>query len=231
MKKTLIGLGLIALAGYLLFGGSFNLPHLGISLWLLIFVVGFGLATLQNLLRKDWTSSYVCGVITFILLNHHFDWLKVSTGVFIFAAVLAGVGLQILFRPLNSTITIKGKGIHEYIGSEKKSSAKKASGADTVFGSNTRYVNGDVTEVGGDVVFGSSILYFDNAHLPLGHATFSGDAVFSSVKLYVPRDWTVEFTGDRVFSSVKLDPSYTAATNKLYVTGDLVFSSLVVEYI
>ncbi len=62
-------------------------------------------------------------------------------------------------------------------------------------------------------------------------ATYSGDAVFSNVKLYVPRNWNVEFTGDRVFSNIKVYPNDTRTEKTLAVTGDFVFSQLEVIYI
>lgn len=83
----------------------------------------------------------------------------------------------------------------------------------------------------GDVVFSSASIYFDNALINGDKATYSGDAVFSSVKLYVPESWRVEMVGDRVFSGINLQPSGHPSEKTLVVTGDFVFSSLTVIYI
>lgn len=230
MKKTLLGLALLGAAIYLLFGEVLQLPDLGISVWALLFILGFGCASLQSLLHRKWTEAYVFSIITFILLNNQFEWLEVGTGTIILAAVLAGIGGNILLAPKGSKFFIKGKPIEFYMHG-KHTASGDAAASDTVFGSATRYINGDIGDVSGDMVFASGILYFDNANLPTGYATYSGDVVFSSVTLYVPRDWTVEFRGDRVFSNVKMQPQSAPSDKVLVIAGDLVFSSLAVIYI
>lgn len=230
MKKTLLGVGLLLAAVYLLFGHSLPLPDLGISFWSLLFILGFGCLAIQALLRRKWTEAYVFAIITFILLNNQFEWLEVGTGTIVLAAVLAGIGCNFLLTSKENKIFIKGKPFEFYLHGKHTSSGETAS-SDTVFGSATRYINGEIGDVSGDVVFASTMLYFDNAQLPTGYATYSGDAVFSSVKLYVPQDWRVEFTGDRVFSNVKMQPQSASSSKVLMITGDLVFSSLEIIYI
>lgn len=230
MKKTLLGVGLLLAAVYLLFGHSLPLPDLGISFWSLLFILGFGCLAIQALLRRKWGETYVFSIITFILLNNQFEWLEVGTGTIVLASVLAGLGGNLLLSSKQIAITIKGKPLHYY--TKGKSSSTTLSGdSDTVFGSATRYINGEIGDVSGDVVFASTMLYFDNAQLPTGYATYSGDVVFSSVKLYVPQDWRVEFIGDRVFSNVKMQPQSASSSKVLTITGDLVFSSLEIIYI
>lgn len=231
MKKILLGLVFLFAAIYLLFGDALSMPDLGIPFWSLIFIVGFGFATVQHILRRKWTSAYVFGIITFILLNNQFEWLEVGTGTLILAAILAGMGGNLLLAPKDSKLFIKGKPIEDYIRGRVSTSGASSTNSDTIFGSATRYINGDIGEVGGDLVFASASLYFDNANLPTGYATYSGDAVFSSVKLYLPQDWSVEFRGDRVFSSVKMDNQPSHSDKVLVITGDLVFSSLEVIFI
>lgn len=231
MKKTLLGVGLLLAAVYLLFGHSLPLPDLGISFWSLLFILGFGFLAIQALLRRKWGETYVFAVITFVLLNNQFEWLEVGTGTIVLAAVLAGIGCHFLLTSKENTLFIKGKPIEFYIREKYASSGASSTHSDTVFGSATRYINGDIGDVSGDVVFASTMLYFDNAQLPTGYATYSGDVVFSSVKLYVPQDWRVEFIGDRVFSNVKMQPQSASSSKVLTITGDLVFSSLEIIYI
>ena len=63
MKKSLLGAGFILLAVYILFRDILLLPDFGISLWTLLFVLGFGYGAVQNALRRNYTSAYVCGII------------------------------------------------------------------------------------------------------------------------------------------------------------------------
>ncbi len=239
MKKTLLGIGLILFAAYVLLRDSLALPSLEIPIWTLIFVIGFGFNALQSLLRRDYMSAYICGVIAFIFLENHYDWLIVGTGTLILAAVLAGIGFSLVWKPKrrSATIKIKEKSIGEHVRDRvfeqvgEKGSDYQKSDSDTIFGSKTRYINGDFVDVSGDTVFASTVIYFDNALILGDKGAYSGDAVFSSVKLYVPQDWSVEFVGDQVFSNIKAQPSGMPAEKQLIVTGDFVFSSLEVIYI
>lgn len=210
MKKTLIGLGLMLMAGVLLVKESIPLPDFGIPLWLLIVIVGFGIKSLRDALRQHWTASFTSALIALILLNWQFEWLEVSLFTVIIAAILLIQGFSMIVKPKKSSLL----------------SDKTSMIADTIFKSGTRYVTDDaLVDLRGDVVFSSVSIYADHATMLGDQVTYSGDTVFSSVKLYVPKDWQVEFTGDHVFSSVNA-PSHHHVTHKtLVVTGDIVFSS------
>lgn len=226
MKKILLGLAFLAAAIYLLFGKALPIPDLGIPFWPLLFMLGFGFSAIHLLLNGKWMEAYVFSVLSFILLNHQFDWLAVGTGTIILAATLAGIGGSLIFSPKGSRVFIGGKPLEVLRDESEILEGKAANDSDTVFGSATRYLNGDIVELTGDVVFASAVLYFNHANLPSGSATYSGDAVFSNVKLYLPQDWSVEFRGDRVFSTVKMDPQFSSSGKTLVIAGDLVFSSL-----
>lgn len=224
MKKTFLGVGLILLAAYVVFRDYLALPSLGMPLWTLIFVLGFGFCAIQNFLHRSYIGAYSCAIITFIILENHYEWLDISTGTIVLASILAGVGLSMVFKPKRSYFNAKG---NVYDGD-----FTEQAGPDTVFSNRTRYVNDEnFTDISGDVVFSGTSIYFDNAAMLEDRATYSGDAVFSNVKLYVPRNWNVEFTGDRVFSNIKVYPNGTRTEKTLAVTGDFVFSQLEVIYI
>lgn len=229
--KKMAGIGLIGLAFYLLFGQHLSLPSMGRSLWYFLFLCGFGIGTLHNSLKRRWSSAYICGLAAFVLLNYRFAWLAVGTWTIVFAGILIWIGGGFLFRPKGVSVTIKGEPIAHYIKTQNASFSGKNTGGDTVFGTSTRYINGETTEVGGDTVFGSTNLYFDNAISHSERLVFSGDAVFAGVKLYVPEGWLVVFEGDKVFSSMNIPPATQEIRQTLYLTGDLVFSSLEVFYI
>ena len=229
MKKSLLGAGFILLAVYILFRDILLLPDFGISLWTLLFVLGFGYGAVQNALRRNYTSAYVCGVIALIILERHYGWLNVGTGTLVLAAVLAGIGLGMIFKPVLYRFDFQ-YGPHREDVLEDDFVGEK--GNDTIFGNTTRYINDeDLTKVTGNLVFSGSSIYFANATILGDKAFYSGDAVFSNVKLYVPKDWNVEFAGDKVFSSIKTYPSPNPSGKTLVITGDYVFSNLEVFYI
>ena len=229
MKKSLLGAGFILLAAYILFRDTLLLPDFGISLWTLLFVIGFGYGAVQNALRRNYTSAYVCGVIALIVLERHYGWLNVGTGTLVLAAVLAGIGLGMIFKPVLYRFDFQ-YGPHREDVLEDDFVGEK--GNDTIFGNTTRYINDEnLTRVTGNLVFSGTSLYFANATILGDKAFYSGDAVFSNVKLYVPKDWNVEFAGDKVFSSIKTYPSPNPSGKTLVITGDYVFSNLEVFYI
>lgn len=229
MKKTLLGAGLILLAAYILFRDAFLWPTWGLSLWTLLFVLGFGYGAVQNVLRRNYTSAYVCGVIALIILERHYGWLNVGTGTLVLAAVLAGIGLGMIFKPVMFRFDYKFNSEGDQIVGGDFVGEK---GNDTVFGNSTRYINDEnLTKVTGNLVFSGSSIYFANATIQGGEAIYSGDAVFSNVKLFVPKDWNVEFAGERVFSSIKTYPNHNPGGKTLVITGEYVFSNLEVFYI
>ncbi|RRD31564.1 hypothetical protein EII38_04910 [Streptococcus minor] len=229
MKKSLLGAGLILLAAYILFKDTLLLPDFGISLWTLLFVLGFGFCSLQNLFRRNYTSAYVCGVIALIILERHYNWLNVGTSTLVLAAVLVGVGLSMIFKPILYRFGVPFSNHDEDIWDDDFIGHK---GNDTIFGNTTRYINDEnLTRVTGDLVFSGTSIYFANATILGDKAIYSGDAVFSNIKLYVPKDWYVEFAGDKVFSSIKTHPIHHPSGKTLVITGDYVFSHLEVFYI
>ena len=229
MKKTLLGAGLILLAAYILFRDAFLWPTWGLPLWTLLFVLGFGYGAVQNALRRNYTSAYVCGVIALIILERHYGWLNVGTGTLVLAAVLAGIGLGMIFKPVMFRFDYKFNSEGDQIVGGDFVGEK---GNDTVFGNSTRYINDEnLTKVTGNLVFSGSSIYFANATIQGGEAIYSGDAVFSNVKLFVPKDWNVEFAGVRVFSSIKTYPNHNPGGKTLVITGEYVFSNLEVFYI
>ena len=229
MKKTLLGAGLILLAAYILFRDAFLWPTWGLPLWTLIFVLGFGYGAVQNVLRRNYTSAYVCGVIALIILERHYGWLNVGTGTLVLAALLAGIGLGMIFKPVMFRFDYKFNSEGDQIVGGDFVGEK---GNDTVFGNSTRYINDEnLTKVTGNLVFSGSSIYFANATIQGGEAIYSGDAVFSNVKLFVPKDWNVEFAGERVFSSIKTYPNHNPGGKTLVITGEYVFSNLEVFYI
>ena len=229
MKKSLLGAGFILLAVYILFRDAFLWPTWGLPLWTLLFVLGFGYGAVQNALRRNYTSAYVCGVIALIILERHYGWLNVGTGTLVLAAVLAGIGLGMIFKPVMFRFDYKFNSEGDQIVGGDFVGEK---GNDTVFGNSTRYINDEnLTKVTGNLVFSGSSIYFANATILGDKAFYSGDAVFSNVKLFVPKDWNVEFAGERVFSSIKTYPNHNPGGKTLVITGEYVFSNLEVFYI
>lgn len=248
MKKTVMGIALIVLALFILFKDSLGLS--GIPFWPLCWGLGFGILAIDSLLEKSWYGAIFLGVLSFAGFNKIFGWLDVSFWTLLVVTILLMIGLKLILNPKMNLVYISTKGkskskadkikteVIDGVFSEHSdehhdgaSEISRDSGSDTVFGSNTRYINGDFVDTGGDIVFASSNLYFDNATIIGDKAVYSGDAVFSTVKLFVPKHWKVTFSGDKVFSSIKCPSSGQPTDKTLELTGDFVFSNVEVHYI
>lgn len=225
MKKTLLGLAFIALAVLVLLKETLGLGAL--PFWPLIWTAVFVGLTLKSLCQKHWYHGILFGLLTLVMLNSIYHWVEVSFWTLVLVGGLLLFGFNLLFAPSQNVFFWKSSS-----GVEQHASGPASPGVDLVFASGTRYVTDDnLVAIGGDVVFSSASLYFDQATMSGDTATYSGDAVFSSVQLFVPKNWQVELTGDRVFSMVTANASGQATDKTLIISGDYVFSRLVVYYV
>lgn len=219
MKKTMMGVGLIVLAGLLVFGHY--LPTLSLPWWKLLLVAGFGLDALQNILRRDIKSAYIGCAIVFVLLNSEYGWIKVGIWTLLFALALAYCGIRILF-PKKRT----------WSGGLKSVRGIQSSDGDVAFGSVTRYINDDDFKHGSaDIAFGSADIYFDNARIVGDAASFTIDIAFGSARLHVPRTWRVDIQADKAFSTIEQEHPPFEYEKTLKLEVDLAFSSLEILYI
>ncbi|MDQ0222037.1 hypothetical protein [Streptococcus moroccensis] len=232
MKQKLLGIGLIVLAIVLVFKDALTIPQLDIPMWKLVIVTFLGIDALQNVFRKDFKSFFIGSFIIFLILNGHYTWLKVGTGLLLIAGLMAYLGLRILVNRQSSSFKIINGDIIDHAKGSHWEKGNSHGDKDTVFSSAIRYIHDtDFVSIKGDVVFSSATLFFDQATMKGDQAIYAGDTVFSSVKLYVPSTWRVVLTGDRVFSTVNNQPSDIQPEKNLQVTGDLVFSSLEIIYV
>ncbi|HEM2542198.1 TPA: hypothetical protein U0398_001245 [Streptococcus suis] len=216
MKKYVLGIALLVLAGLVLFRDSLGL-HLALPFWttvwfVLTFVTGF-----HRLVKLDWLASIFCFGLAFIAVNSVYDWVKFGTWNMVLSLVLLCLGLKLIFKPRKRRLTHGA--VTGVIGDK---------GRETAFGSSTRYIHDDnFLHDSVEVVFGSSMVYFDQAIILGNKAEFHIDAAFSSVDLYLPANWQ---------AVVELDSSMSAVNNyatgmgekMLHITGDMAFSTLTI---
>lgn len=232
-RHTLLGIGLIALALYVLFENALGLPTLQMPLWLLILVVGFGYDLIKHLFLREWRTAAVEAIFLAVLLNSHYQWLAVGFWTMLLVMILLIMGIHYLIpKKRHSRIKVMERFSKDLDDDpDVVILADDDEKASTVFGGSTRYVTGDFVRQKGDLVFGNTTIYFENAVILGDKASYEGDLVFSSLKLYVPSNWRVVYEGDKVFSTVKIPHSRQATDKTLVVQGDLVFSTVEVIYL
>lgn len=220
MKKNTIGIGLLILAGLILFQDY--LPSMDISLWTLSRFVGVGFLLFLFLYKRRLVESLIFGVWFLILLNDQFEFIEISRTSLLLAAVFICVGTSLLFKPKTKVSQWK----QEESGQEDNHSF--FSGKPTAFSTSTRYVQDDAFEEDGvEVIFGTAHIYLDNAVMQGNQALFKVDSSFATVNLYVPVEWQVKLQLDSIFSNVR-NLSQPGGEQVLLVAGDVTFTTLTI---
>lgn len=211
------GLVLLALAGGVVFHQE--LPQLGLPLWKLIIVILFAIDGIDDLWQKDLLGSYIDFSVVFIVLNSEYQWLEAGFWTICFAWLLSYLGIRLLFKPFRKQVFYNREGKSQRLVGKS-------------LGSSVRYIKDEYFEYGSaDVAFGETAIYFIDAKMAGERATFTVDAAFSTVTLYIPQTWEVDIIGDSVFSTVDYQPQNVVTEKTLVVKADMAFSSLKINLI
>lgn len=172
----------------------------------------------------------------FVILNA--EWLglsAISPWPIMLAAVLATAGLTILFpnvrRRKKVYTNFKIDGVNEeYVSGGAEGEEVHC---ETAFKEAVKYVNSStLSRLHTECSFGSMKVYFDNGALKNGTATAYVENSFGSTIYYVPSTWRVVMNVNSVFGSCeekgRCNPM---GDNTLYISGEVSFGSMVVQYV
>ena len=220
MRKTLFGVGLLVLAGWILLQGNFGIPSIRFNFWPLLVVLVFAYFALENFWRGNLSGGIILAIISLIVANSSYHFLPISSGTIFLAGILASIGIGLIFKPKRIWGVYRGSNAHRIIN------------GDINFGSGTRYINSeDFTYETLDCTFGNATVYFDNATIKGDSATFDIDVSFGNATLYVPSNWRVELDVDNAFGTVTNPRNINEKDKTLYVKGDVSFGRLGIIYI
>ena len=103
-----------------------------------------------------------------------------------------------------------------------------------VFGSSVEYIEPMTLKDGEiELVFSNLSLYLDKVDLEEGRAGLNLTPVFSSISIFLPKDWDLQSELTQVGASIKeydYDPNIEKG-QKLVLRGEAVFSSVKIYYI
>ncbi|MBZ2151960.1 hypothetical protein K1I86_04490 [Streptococcus cristatus] len=221
MKKTILGVGFLVLAGWILLQGNFGIPMFNFNIWPLLLVGMFAYFALENFLERDFGAALIMTIIALIIANSVYHFLAISTGTLVMGGVLACIGLNMIFKPRRiwGVRYLSRKGLSTTEG-------------EISFGSGTRYINSEnFVHDKVECVFGSATVYFDNARILGDSASFDVEVAFSSATLYIPSNWQVELNVDNAFGTVVNPHNVNEKDKTLYVRGNVAFGSLKIVYI
>ena len=220
MRKTLFGVGLLVLAGWILLQGNFGIPSIRFNFWPLLVVLVFAYFALENFWRGNLSGGVILAIISLIVANSSYHFLPISSGTIFLAGILASIGIGLIFKPKRIWGIYHGQ------------NARRVINGDINFGSGTRYIHSDdFTYETLDCAFGNATVYFDNAIIKGNSATFDIDVSFGNATLYVPSNWRVELDVDNAFGTVTNPRNINEKDKTLYVKGDVSFGRLGIIYI
>lgn len=220
MRKTLFGVGLLVLAGWILLQGNFGIPSIRFNFWPLLVVLVFAYFALENFWRGNLSGGIILAIISLIVANSSYHFLPISSGTIFLAGILASIGIGLIFKPKRIWGIYHGQ------------NARRVINGDINFGSGTRYIHSDdFTYETLDCAFGNATVYFDNATIKGNSATFDIDVSFGNATLYVPSNWHVELDVDNAFGTVTNPRNINEKDKTLYVKGDVSFGRLGIIYV
>ena len=148
MRKTLFGVGLLVLAGWILLQGNFGIPSIRFNFWPLLVVLVFAYLALENFWRGNLSGGVILAIISLIVANSSYHFLPISSGTIFLAGILASIGIGLIFKPKRIWGIYHGQ------------NARRVINGDINFGSGTRYINSDdFTYETLDCAFGNATLY------------------------------------------------------------------------
>ena len=220
MRKTLFGVGLLVLAGWILLQGNFGIPSIRFNFWPLLVVLVFAYFALENFWRGNLSGGVILAIISLIVANSSYHFLPISSGTIFLAGILASIGIGLIFKPKRIWGIYHGQ------------NARRVINGDINFGSGTRYIiSDDFTYETLDCAFGNATVYFDNATIKGNSAAFDIDVSFGNATLYVPSNWHVELDVDNAFGTVTNPRNINEKDKTLYVKGDVSFGRLGIIYV
>jgi hypothetical protein len=236
IKRPLMGLVLICVAVMMIANQvGVNLFPDGLSGARIAFLAISALVLVDGVLERNIWSIGLGAGFGYWILQKPCGWPELSIWVLLMTWILVCTGLEMIFH--------KKKHVHVKIDRDDWDEVKEEGvfdssercyeeghGTSSVFSSSTRYVQ-DTDYRGGkmEVVFSSMQLYLDQAKLHNGRAVLNVDVVFSSLIIYVPKEWTVVNNTGRVMSRRSDDGFAGNGEQTLIVEGDCVFGNIQFE--
>lgn len=149
----------------------------------------------------------------------------------LFAAALAGIGLNMIFGEKQRVITSPRdgeKGNMDGVGTQKWQDGRHVT-FENIFSNTSKYVNSEAFATADfSNVFGSANIYFNNAVIAGGEAKIKVENVFGRLNLYFPATWRMQINKESVFGGVRIygTPCTDPDAPLIYINTESVFGGV-----
>lgn len=207
----------------------------GISFWSILFTIGLAAILINSLVKGSW-GGILFSLAFMVIVNDKFLGLEEITPWPVLGAALLGtIGLHLLFPRFRRRKSYKILAGGEHVKGDVITGDRVS--YENAFGSAVKYVTGEIAQVNLDNSFGAMEVYFSDAILKDHTTHVTIDCAFGKVTLYVPRGWkvvnntTAAFAGGIENNAERNEGDSLSAENILYLSGEVAFGALSIQYI
>ena len=227
MRRSFIGLFFIILALTTLLDGFSIFPNGSIFLTICTLVLGF--FAIRGLMDFDSCGTIFPLALLFYVYNKNYHFADISGGKIFFVAIFLSLGISMIIPR-----RYKYSEIRKFY--RRKRHQKIENGydySDVTFGENTQYI--DITKSDSfstSTTFGNTTIYFEKLDTyPIKNFELNVSVTFGDLKLYVPKEWSVENNTNNILSRV---PKYINSIDKdvkIILNGSVTFGEIKIIHV
>ena len=153
----------------------------------------------------------------------------VSNWTILGIAILAGIGLSLLYHPHLNYVKRLIQGDEPTPFATIEDQNEDVITIHSRFSDTTRNISGEFTRIDLDTHYSDVDLHLDDALLTTPTATIQFDCKSSSLNLYIPLEWNIEDQLQKIGSTIDYNGSENGTGSKtIYFTGRLAASNLTI---
>lgn len=232
MKKENLLWGILLILGGMLLIVS-KLGYLGdVNSFNLLAAAVLAVVCIKNIFKLNFYGILFPIAFIGILFDRQLGITALTPWTILIAALLGSIGLSLIFDKGNPFVNIKHESDnfdYKIIDVEDERNIRLK----TSFGGSIKYINSeDFQQAELDCKFGAMKVYFDHAIIPNGKAIVRLNAAFSSVELFIPKEWKVENQIHETLSGLdEKNKSQGVGNITLVLVGNVSFSGIEIIYI
>ena len=204
------------------------------KIWSLIFTIFFIIIIVKSIRPLNFAGILFPIAFLCIIYDKQLNIEKLTPGTVLAVAALGTIGLSMIFHGRSNHIHHKsneyksGNNINIIDYKDESTINDKIS-----FSGSVKYINSDdFKQADFECTFGGLEVYFDKAHIKEGKAIVRINANFSGVKLYVPKNWSIEDNIETTISAVDFkNKNEPDGSETLVLIGNINFSGIEIVFI